>query len=130
MTCDTVTVWDDQCAAAAARRRGRIAGATDAAAFLHGSHFATTAEPERWYGAEGRAHARQVARMITAVAQQQLLLTVTSFTHLARHQLDRWAGGVAAHLARACAAVVERSLRVLARVAKTVQADGQMHTHV
>jgi len=43
-----------------------------------------------------------VPHTLAAIAQQQqLLLMVTSFTHLARHQLDRWAGGVAAHLARA-----------------------------
>ena len=53
--------------------------------------------------------------MVAAIAQQQLVLAVPAFAHLAHHELDGGAISVAAHLARARAAVVELALRMRAR---------------
>jgi len=91
------------------------AGVDDAAALLHCGRPAALAEPHRRDGGEPRAHAREVACVVAAIAQQQLVLAVPALAHLAHHELDGGAISVAAHLARARAAVVELALRMLAR---------------
>ena len=74
---------------------------------LHGRSNAALAEPKRRDGAAGGAHAREMTRVVAAVAQQQLVFAVSDAAHLACHELDRWARAVPAHLPRACAAVVQ-----------------------
>jgi hypothetical protein len=89
------------------RQAARRAIAFGPPALFQGSSLATQAEPERRNYTQDGLHAGQVTRVVTTIAQKQLMLTVTVPANLASHQLDGGASAIAAHLPTASATVIQ-----------------------
>jgi hypothetical protein len=110
---------------AVCRQAARRAIAFGPPALFQGSSLAAQAEPERRNYTQDGVHARQVTRVVTTIAQQQLMLTVTVPANLASHEVDGGASAIAAHLPTASATVIQCPFWISTRKPTTVGACEQ-----